>query len=558
MVNLKQEVQYLHDVKGGGTEMKKALCCIMTLCLLMGLFTSVSIATADDEPITVTLGKSISPSIEYREGEGLNNNTWTQAYEEAGVKVEYTLTSTSDQYSQKLALAIASGDLPDIWASDKKNFYLALEADLAYDLTDLFNTELSDLSHQYMDEYDMEYRAATVDGRLMAIPVLVEDPTSSARVTFIRHDWLVNLGLDIPTTQQELVDTMIAFATQDPDGNGEDDTIGFAFQKDLWGTSYSIEGFFNHYHAYTNIWYEDDYGNLIYGTVQAEPMKAALSDLAKLYAAGAIDKEFIVKDSDQVAEDIVNQKVGVIQGRWWNFGGAITKAFMADPDKVTDRWWCIDPVSVDDQPVLLESDNSAPNTFYVVNKNTEHPEAIFTLLNTWFEKCFSPDLTQEEYRLYTVDTDVKPQNWAFITPWPYLNPRVTNIAGVNAGTIDPDTLTGESAQIWENIVNFKNGNYYNAAYDHYWNHSLEDHTSMQIRMRLVDRNGTVSNLAYGPNTESMTMYMSTLEQLRDETIVKIITGAESVDYFDKFVDDWYALGGQDIVDEMNEWYATTK
>lgn len=539
--------------------MKKILSSAMILCLLMSLFVGVAPAFAEEkEVVTVTLGKAISPNTVYRDGEDLNNNTWTQAYEEAGVKVEYTLTSTSDQYYQKLALAIASGDLPDIWVSDKKNFYLALEADLVYDLTDLFATELSELSHKYMDEYDVEYRAATIDGRLMAIPALDEDPTTSARLTFIRRDWLDQLGLPVPTTQQQMVDTMIAFATQDPDGNNENDTFGFVFHKDLWGMSHCLEGFFNAYHAYPNIWYEDENGNLIFGSVQSEPMKAALADLAKLYEAGAIDKEFIVKDADKIAEDIVNQKAGVTMGRWWNFGAAMTQAFMADPEKVTDRWWCIDSVSIDDQPVLLSSDNSAPNTFFVVNKNTEHPEAIFTLINTWFEKCFAPDLTQEDYRLYTVDKDVKPQEWAFIPLWPYVNPRVTNIAGVNDGTIDPAELTGESAQIWENIVNFENGNYYNSAYDHYWNHSLRDHSSMQIRMRVADRKGTISNLAFGPNMESQTMYMSTLDQMCNEAIIKIITGEEPVDYFDKFVEDWYALGGQDIVDEMNEWYATTK
>ena len=138
--------------------MKKILSAILAVSLLLGLISGMGIAAAEEkEVVKVTLGKAISPNTVYREGEDLNNNTWTQAYEEAGVKVEYTLTSTSDQYYQKLALAIASGDLPDIWVSDKKNFYLALEADLAYDLTDLFNTELSELSHQYMDEYDVEY-----------------------------------------------------------------------------------------------------------------------------------------------------------------------------------------------------------------------------------------------------------------------------------------------------------------------------------------------------------------------------------------------------------------
>ena len=181
--------------------MKKILSGILAFILILGLSSGMITAIAEEkEVVTVTLGKYISPNTVYREGEDLNNNTWTQAYEEAGVKVEYTLTSTRDQYYQKLALAIASGDLPDIWVSDKKNFYLALEADLCYDLTDLFDTALSDLSHQYMDEYDVEYRAATINGRLMAIPALDEDPTTSARFTFIRHDWLDKLGLPVPTT----------------------------------------------------------------------------------------------------------------------------------------------------------------------------------------------------------------------------------------------------------------------------------------------------------------------------------------------------------------------
>ena len=62
-----------------------------------------------------------------------------------------------------------------------------------------------------------------------------------------------------------MVDAMIAFATQDPDGNGVDDTYGLALVRELWGAQYGLEGFFNAYHAYPNIWYEDEEGNLVYG-----------------------------------------------------------------------------------------------------------------------------------------------------------------------------------------------------------------------------------------------------------------------------------------------------
>ena len=137
--------------------------------------------------------------------------------------------------------------------------------------------------------------------------------------TFIRHDWLEALGLEEPTNQQEMVDAMIAFATQDPDGNGVDDTYGLALVRELWGAQYGLEGFFNAYHAYPNIWYEDEEGNLVYGTVQAEPMKAALADLQKLYAAGAIDPEFIVKDSAKAVSythlDVYKRQLSVRRDR---------------------------------------------------------------------------------------------------------------------------------------------------------------------------------------------------------------------------------------------------
>ncbi len=43
---------------------------------------------------------------------------------------------------------------------------------------------------------------------------------------WIRQDWLDNLGLEVPRTWDEMAAVAEAFVTQDPDGNGEDDTIG--------------------------------------------------------------------------------------------------------------------------------------------------------------------------------------------------------------------------------------------------------------------------------------------------------------------------------------------
>jgi putative aldouronate transport system substrate-binding protein len=50
----------------------------------------------------------------------------------------------------------------------------------------------------------------------------------------------------------------------------------------------------------------------------------------------------------------------------------------------------------------------------------------------------------------------------------------------------------------------------------------------------------------------MAQVMPTLQSMQDEVIIKIIMG-DPITNFDKFVQDWYDLGGAEIVDEVNQW-----
>lgn len=45
---------------------------------------------------------------------------------------------------------------------------------------------------------------------------------------------------------------------------------------------------------------------------------------------------------------------------------------------------------------------------------------------------------------------------------------------------------------------------------------------------------------------------------RDEVYFKIMMNQVSVDEFDKFVEEWKKLGGDEMTKEVNEWYATHK
>ena len=62
----------------------------------------------------------------------------------------------------------------------------------------------------------------TGEGRIYMTPNMIDYTRHGA---MIRQDWLDKLGLKMPVTQEEFVDVLRAFKTQDPNGNGQADEI---------------------------------------------------------------------------------------------------------------------------------------------------------------------------------------------------------------------------------------------------------------------------------------------------------------------------------------------
>ena len=56
--------------------------------------------------------------------------------------------------------------------------------------------------------------------------------------------------------------------------------------------------------------------------------------------------------------------------------------------------------------------------------------------------------------------------------------------------------------------------------------------------------------AYYFETESSTTLKAALDKLEDEMYLQIIVGEKPVDYFDEFVSQWKALGGDTLTEEV--------
>ena len=137
---------------------------------------------------------------------------------------------------------------------------------------------------------------------------------------WIRQDWLDNLGLEAPRTWDEMVAVAEAFVNEDPDGNGENDTIGILgpansdYVNGNGGNRYGLDPLFSAFQSYPKYWLKDDSGNVVYGSI-TEETRTALEKVAGLYADGLIDTEILVRNDS--SEPLLAGKVGIFFGPWW-------------------------------------------------------------------------------------------------------------------------------------------------------------------------------------------------------------------------------------------------
>lgn len=141
-----------------------------------------------------------------------------------GLVQPYVEWNGGSTYQQQLNLKIAAGEMPDI-------FYPAngMEADLIkngalLDLTDLLPEKAPHLWEAIPEEVWDVVRTydPTGEKRIYGIPNVRD---MSLYAGLIRQDWLDNLGLSMPQTQEEFVEVLRAFKNEDPNGNGMADEI---------------------------------------------------------------------------------------------------------------------------------------------------------------------------------------------------------------------------------------------------------------------------------------------------------------------------------------------
>ena len=68
-----------------------------------------------EEPVEVSSVKNLGAGIEFPEGESLEDNVWTRYLEETlNIRINWEWSTNTEQYAQKVNIAITSDDIPDV------------------------------------------------------------------------------------------------------------------------------------------------------------------------------------------------------------------------------------------------------------------------------------------------------------------------------------------------------------------------------------------------------------------------------------------------------------
>ncbi|THV40887.1 extracellular solute-binding protein [Glycomyces buryatensis] len=148
---------------------------------------------------------------------------WVEELEKAaGIPVEWE--EVSADWAEKKSTMLAAGDIPDLVIgtnaindSDMVTF-TGLFEDLGDDMEALPN-----VAAMFEALPETEAMATRPDGEIYSIPSYRRFWPETSTRQYVNQQWLDNLGLEQPTTFDELHEVLLAFKNEDANGNGDTD-----------------------------------------------------------------------------------------------------------------------------------------------------------------------------------------------------------------------------------------------------------------------------------------------------------------------------------------------
>ncbi len=222
----------------------------------------------------------------------VNEMEWLRLLEEEnGVEIEWQQI-TAD-WDQKKSVMFAGGDIPDILFKATVTTDFATYNGLFENLAPYIDQgKMPNVAKMFEDHPELRTLCTDEEGAIYGLPNYRSLWPRTNRVLYINQTWLDNLGLQTPTTMDELEEILVAFKEGDPNENGDAsdeiplDFNGFpSFMLGCFGVPMmnESEGYFVEDGQVKNFRVDERY-------------KTFMIWLQKLYGQGLINEEVITQD----------------------------------------------------------------------------------------------------------------------------------------------------------------------------------------------------------------------------------------------------------------------
>lgn len=141
-----------------------------------------------------------------------------QIEKEANVEIEWQQISAD--WDQKKGALFGSGEIPDLLICATSSADFVQFNGLFEDWTPWIEEYGKNIKVMFEEHPETKMMATSTDGKIYGLPSY-NQKWANTWPMFINQTWLDNLGLEIPTTWDELEQVLIAFKEKDANGNGD-------------------------------------------------------------------------------------------------------------------------------------------------------------------------------------------------------------------------------------------------------------------------------------------------------------------------------------------------
>jgi putative aldouronate transport system substrate-binding protein len=449
------------------------------------------------------------------------------------------------KWDDVLNVKLASGEMPDVMLiKDRNNIPKYVNQGVLAEIPDSSIQKTAPNYVKMANKYDptgMIFNATKYNGKNYGFTTIGLNG-SYPNVVIWRSDWLKNVGISkVPETLTEYEAAIYKFRNEDPDKNGKKDTYGIS--NTAFGGVFGAYGIRQPVDFPTTnakdakVMLKD--GKIVYNAIQPEA-KEALATLQKWYKDGVIDPEFVTGEHTSgywaTSQAFINGKIGVTGlGQFYHY---TTPLYDGDKGSVNylelqkaNPNAAMEPGKAPVGPTGKSGTTASgvlATSFGITAKGAKNARIVDTALKM-LDAVYSDDKDYAVLNTYgQKDIDY-----------------VINKDGIY--TAPPDKPAGTPAESRKKgILIFT----YCA-------------TNPDIQKQFNPPSSAYADKYYKfpsyvdpvvPQTDVASKYSETLVKLATEAYIKIISGEKPISYFDDFVKQFRAAGGDEGEKAMTDAY----